>query len=265
MRHEFSFKSSNAAIIKSNPIREFGVVSLLAILRHNAASFWQMARTLQFCSGSKPISDGNKAAEVLYKHCKELGLTVSLAVIKNSPKDDPHAFFANVANVIEAELGSREFLSIPPDRSMYAESGWLDLFQVEAPFPNAAKELEAAGRCYAYGEPDASMFHSMRALDIVLGLLAAAVGVNAEKNWQNVLNDIEAKLKAASGGPKKTEADKQREHFYAQLAAQFKFFKDGWRNYTMHAKERYSDRDAEQMLKHVEYFLILASEQLKEG
>jgi hypothetical protein len=79
----------------------------------------------------------------------------------------------------------------------------------------------AAGRCYAYGEPDASVFHSMRALEPCLISLAEKFSI------------------PYSG--------------------------DGWRNYTMHLRENYNDRDAKDIMENVERVLHYASDRLSEN
>lgn len=243
------------------------VVSLLTILQHKAQGFWRLARLLQLRAGADLLHDNKEILLALKEHCEALGLKVAAGLL-GQPENykgseaKAKAFFDNVANVIQLELASKKFLYVSVgDR--YLDGRWLS-FLNPITFPSAVRELEAAGRCYAYGEPDASLFHSMRALDFVLRSLAAEVGVDYAQNWQNILNAIEARLKAASHSGKKSAADKEREHFYAQLGGEFKFFKDGWRNYAMHAVEHYSDRDAEQMLTHVDYFVELASKHLSE-
>jgi hypothetical protein len=255
------------------PLREWGVINLLAILKHDASAFWHISRILERLSSGGRVPAGEKMnLKKLAQNCERLDLRTSLdqivKLVERITANDRELNFTsaieNLASVIHSELKARVFVYVPAERAKYvARDTWADV-SVHLSFPSSIKELYAAGRCYAYGEPDASIYHAMRALEPCLEALAVQFGVEyAHRNWYNIINEIEAAIRQVSKS-KRTEQEREDEHFYGQIAAQFVFVKDGWRNYVMHSKERYSDREAERTLSNVEGILELASRKLKE-
>ncbi|SNS70393.1 hypothetical protein SAMN06295955_10421 [Sphingopyxis indica] len=66
-------------------------------------------------------------------------------------------------------------------------------------FPSAAFEVEEASKCIAMGRHTASVFHSMRMLEIAIKALAKRLGIEdptkpAEKNWAFILNSIRKRI-----------------------------------------------------------------------
>jgi len=92
----------------------------------------------------------------------------------------------------------------------------------------------------ALGEWTACVFHSMRVLEHGLRELASRVELSADamaqENWKNVIDQIEAKIRAMEALPKSAEKSASLK-VYSQAALQFRYFKDAWRNYISHTSE----------------------------
>jgi len=130
-------------------------------------------------------------------------------------------------------------------------------------FPSSRRELKHAAHCLAFDQSTACVFHSMRALEFGVNALVAALRVApSNPNWENVLNDCEKAIKAigpASGADWK--ADKQ---FYSEAAVNFRYFKDAWRNHTMHASVSFDEADAKEIMEHSRSLLDHLSSKLRE-
>lgn len=132
-------------------------------------------------------------------------------------------------------------------------------------FPTTAMDVWCAVDCYALGHDTASAFHSMRILERGLTILAKDVGVDAGvQNWQNIIDQIEAAVRAIGkslpAGSEKTE----RLKFLSEAAKEFVWFKDGWRNHVAHARATYDEHQARGTLEHVRAFMNHLSAQLSE-
>ena len=62
---------------------------------------------------------------------------------------------------------------------------------------SAAEDIESAGSCLALGQSTAAMFHLMRVMEISVQKFGDKVGVAlaSEKNWQNILDEINKAIK----------------------------------------------------------------------
>jgi hypothetical protein len=57
---------------------------------------------------------------------------------------------------------------------------------------------------------------------------------------------------------------KEDEEFYAQAASHFMFLKDAWRNYTAHARGKYTHEEAQAIMMNVRSFMQKLATKLKE-
>ena len=158
------------------------------------------------------------------------------------------------------EMKSRTFFSIEPNKRALLSG--TDLFgsEVAAAFPSANLDIEESGRCQALERWTASVFHSMRVLEIGLTALAKDMGIIKidYKTWESLIQDIEKQITAASAG------DKLKEQFYSEAALQFRYFKNAWRNHVMHVRDTYDEQRAETIFGHVKEFMVHLSTRLKE-
>ena len=76
----------------------------------------------------------------------------------------------------------------------------------------------------------------------------------AHENWKNVIDQIEAKIRAMEALHKSAEKIARLKEL-SLLASQFRYFKDAWRNHVSHSHENYDERDANNVWHHVKTFM----------
>lgn len=214
-----------------------------------------------------------QALDKIYPQCKELGLRLSAnkilelysAIKAGIDSDKFSAQSAELYKRINEELESRWFGSVPTDRGDYLEDKWIvPDSSLAQHFPTATTELRAAGRCYAYGESNACVFHSMKAMEVGMNALAQRLGVPFRvEQWHVVIQSIESAVRQRSAG-KKTPRRLKDDKFYGECAAHLFFVKNAWRNHVMHVREHYNDQQAEKILDRSRTFLEGAAERLRE-
>ncbi len=202
--------------------------------------------------------------------CHTLGLTHSQMAVERIKDflsknqqitwDDVERLTDQFDNRVIDELKSRKFFSIELDKSHLITDAPLFGQEVDTAFPSAAFDIREAGRCLAFERWTASVFHSMRVLEIGLSVLAKDAGIIKidYKNWESLIQDIEANIKTASAG------DKVKEQFYSEAALQFRYFKNAWRNHVMHVRDTYDEERANTIFGHVKEFMVHLTTRLKE-
>jgi hypothetical protein len=127
---------------------------------------------------------------------------------------------------------------------------------VNEQFSSAAYDIAEAGKCYALERSTACVLHLMRVLEIGLAAMASDLNVDFEhRNWENIINEIEKAIKAFSSRGTKPPNWKQSEQFYAELAKDFRYLKNAWRNHAMHAREKYTPEEAGRILDYIKSFM----------
>jgi hypothetical protein len=122
-------------------------------------------------------------------------------------------------------------------------------------FPSSTFDLLESGNCYAAGRFTGCVFHLMRALEVPLSSFADVYGVPTDKaNWHNIIEAIESKLRLA-GKAAKSPDEKEAHEKHCQAANGFMFFKDAWRNYTAHARGKYTEEEADAIYRNVCAFM----------
>ena len=120
------------------------------------------------------------------------------------------------------------------------------------PWPIALENLDSARFCYRFDEFTASVFHSMRAVESILAALAREL-VNVDpsrEQWHTLIERIEAAIREFDKQPKTPDRDKKQTS-YSEIAMQFRFIKNAWRNHVMHLRGNYKERDAREIWWHV--------------
>lgn len=275
----------------------YGVVSLHDMYEFNAREYVELAHQLGLLLGfvSKRVPDPNltgKALRKLLAGSNQLGLTTTREHIWNMiaeiAKDNPDkvkllpdrsgivmddAFIDTermchhieaVCATLNAEIGSILFKAIARERNSYMSSVWLDGSPVSSSFPTSFKELDRAGVCYALGQSTAAVFHAMRALEPSLAALAEPFGVaSTHDNWQNIINEIESKIRAL-GQQQKTQQKIDDEKFFGGAVSHLYFVKNAWRNHVAHTRDSYSDDEALKVIQHSKEFIESLCPRLKE-
>jgi hypothetical protein len=177
-----------------------------------------------------------------------------------------HSRLRDLRENLEDELKGHVFLYLPPVAlRLYFEKVALFGEEVQSAFPHASIDVKEAGNCYALELYTASVFHLMRVLEHGLRALAQYVGVPYNREcWGRIIDDIERKLAEPDPSPRTPEkADRHR--FCAQAALEFGYFKDAWRNYTMHLWDYYHQEAAAKVMEHVKDFMKHLSVRLSEN
>lgn len=142
-------------------------------------------------------------------------------------------------------------------------SGW----PISSAFPDAARELEEASRCFALGRATASVFHGMRMLEIGIKAFSSKLNIPdpvkpAERNWGRILSVMKAKID--EDFPKNQRMPGSLGASYEALHTSLDAVKNPWRNATMHVEAFYQDAEARHILNNVIEFLKLLNQVLVE-
>jgi len=126
--------------------------------------------------------------------------------------------------------------------------------QVAERFPSTVVDVEEAGKCLALDRATACVFHVMRVLEVGLQAVAADLGIaKVERNWQQLLQDVDAKVRAL---PFRTEEEKKRLAQRSAAAAHLRNVKDAWRNDVMHPRDVYTVEQAQDVFTHARAFMV---------
>jgi hypothetical protein len=208
---------------------------------------------------------------VMASHCQTLQLPTAEGLIRNFVRDyerinpswkETQIRMACIKETFKTELSNRLCLFVHAYKSQFYLSP-LDHITgddliIEGSFHSVIYDLLNAGRCYAFEQNTASVFHSMRVLEKGLHALAIKIGVPEApslEQWHNVIEQIESKIKDLHDLKKsvyKSETLKQ----YSDAALEFRYFKEAWRNHAVHSREKYTDTDALRVLTHVRLFML---------
>ncbi len=269
-------------------VEKQGVVSLLDMLNFAAHDFVEISYKFGIVLGESkrllsqdPDILGNSFGQLLV-HASHLGLDVTtqhlISLIEEMCKKNPE----NVKHFMEtkelvfsgpidaertlyhieslystmlAELGSSVFKAVPKERKTYCDPRWLAETETPTKFPTSFTEFQRAGNCYAFGQPTACVFHSMRALEPCLNSLADHFGISfSQENWQKVIQEIETKVRSLGNQPK-SQQKLEDEKFFGNATAQLYFIKNAWRNHVAHTRDSYSDDEALRVMQHTVRFV----------
>lgn len=131
-------------------------------------------------------------------------------------------------------------------------------------------DVREAKNCFALGRYTACVFHLMRVVERGLRTLAKALKVKCPGNrpiditeWGGLIDAIERKISEIERKRRTTsrEADLK---FYHGAAAQFRHFKNAWRNHIMHGRATYDSDEAIMIMRHVDEFMRHLATRLKE-
>jgi hypothetical protein len=205
----------------------------------------------------------SKSLKSISRELGAIGLRVSkglvderLANIQDAPIFYIEQFCQAITDCIRHETESLTLIYVESDKLKTFEQS--DLFgdNVFQHFPEADYDIRESGNCLALGRNTACVFHCMRVLEHGLGALAKKFrGIKFNHaTWNTIIEQIEQKIRAKKN-IKKTSKQRVDEQFYSQLATQFVFFKNAWRNYTAHRQFIYDAEEAERIFNSVREFM----------
>jgi len=179
------------------------------------------------------------------------------------------AEFDLLIDTVKTEIRKKLFLFVPQHVASYYEWDGIVSDKVIDAFPKASEEIRQGGTAFACGLNTACVFHAMRAAEIGIRAFANHLNVSLATplelaEWQTILNAITAKIRDIENQPKDTPGRDDKLAFCSEAAAQFRFFKNGWRIRVAHARVTYNEPQAKEALDHVRSFFEALSHVLRE-
>lgn len=260
------------------------VVGLRKMLDLNARAFVGVAtelRDIQRITGSiekQTVVPGDDDYAILKAHLgglktalQAIGATLAMksvsrleAKLDETPRVIPYSAVVTMMSEIEGRFAdqldeimlfvcSRDEMVFLQGANELLESDNFSIF-----FPNGALEIEEAAKCVVFGRHTASVFHSMRALEVGIRALAVSLNIDdpikpADKNWHKMLAAIRSKIDSlypVSGRLKGTKGA-ELDSLYATLDA----VRIPWRNATMHVENVYLPHEAVHILRCTGFFM----------
>jgi len=112
------------------------------------------------------------------------------------------------------------------------------------------EDISEAGKCLSLNRPTASVFHLMRVMELAVQRFGNELSVTlvTEKNWQVILDQINAAIRKLDAKQPKTKS-------YAQATSHLYNVKVAWRNEVMHPKQTYTFEEAKAIFDNVRTFV----------
>jgi len=171
------------------------------------------------------------------------------------------------------ELSKRKFAFIRPGLDSYFEKDQLFGDRVYEQFRSARHDIKEAGNCLAADLNTAAVFHLMRAAEIGMRILAWDRRVKLKnkaplelQGWDDILKAVQTEInKIVNWSGRRGLAKVQALEFYNGAMAEFRGFKDAWRNHVMHTRRDYNSNDAKSVLSHASRFMEILATRLSES
>jgi hypothetical protein len=223
------------------------------------------------------IEEHKESCRKCMKHmivtCEELGLGSSQELVSHAYDDLPQTKreFDFLLRAVLAEVNKTFFLFVPSHVAKYY--GWEGIVSdtVIDAFPKASQEIRQGGTCLSAGLHTACVFHAMRAAEIGLKALGAKHEIKIKSGkpleqaeWREILDGLSTAALALENLPNVTLTKDGDLHFLSEAAAQFRFFKSGWRIRVAHARATYNEAEAIEAIDHVRSFFETLATQLRE-
>ncbi len=252
-------------------VAPFQMVTLMQILETSAEAFWRTSSLVgQAIVKLEPHYDfGVDGAGVLGATLAEIAQEVTrlqlrsamaqLTRIEKYITPNGHSILQSEIRLmlidlhqrILDDLEDRFFLSIPSENvPFYRPKEPLFGWDVEAKFPMMSEDISEAGKCLALNRATAAVFHLMRVMEIAVQRFGDKLGITlpSEKNWQNILDEINKAIKTLDQKAAQTKA-------YAEASAHLYNVKVCWRNQVMHPKQTYTPDEAKALFGAVQIFI----------
>lgn len=149
--------------------------------------------------------------------------------------------FSRISDELELVL----CLHVPTELAKHYEADQPYGELVAMAFPSASLDIEEASKCLALSRPTATVFHVMRALEVGLKRLAAALDIPYAPSWESYLLQINKQLEVKHAN--KTPKWKKNLAFFRDVAGDLQVIKIAWRNPTMHIVRIYTPEEAGQI------------------
>jgi hypothetical protein len=272
--------------------RPSGMVSLLDMLEFSASDYVELSYQLGLMMATfkrQDLTSGKGGIiDKLLGDCARLGLTVTrdqiaLMVLEfvdvNPGKAKREGEYLHIKeasldagrfchhiesiySILKSELRSIIFRAIPKEKAKFCDPKWLTDTVLFKKYPDTIDEFQRAGRCFAYGENTACIFHLMRVTEFYLIKVATSLSVSFNPiNWgaigQHITKEMEKKYQD------KTIDWRQSEPLYAEILTDIQALSRAHRNPALHdIDKKYDEREASNMLTIIEGFAIHVANKL---
>jgi hypothetical protein len=167
--------------------------------------------------------------------------------------DEMRGMIASLRDRLEDELKPQLFLFLQADLHKYLNGVSLLDKRAREKFPTSLPEIRQAGRCLAFGEDTASVFHLMRAMELVVARLCRKLKIkNLERVWGSLLSEMGGKIKLM---PDDTSRRKEKKDAWSEAHSSLYHVKQAWRNKTMHPAKSYTAAQARDVFEAVRAFI----------
>jgi hypothetical protein len=157
---------------------------------------------------------------------------------------------STLENTIEWEMEGHVFFYVPQEEADFYDQNQMLGDKIIVAFPDIQFDMVEAGNCYALGRATACVFHLMRIMEKGLQRLGVKLNISfaQDKNWQNILNEVNKALKSLDPhAPDTVDISQAASGLYA--------VKLGWRNPVMHPRETYTQEEAKALIQLVRTFM----------
>lgn len=210
----------------------------------------------------KRMASAIKAAHELFDDADDKNITYCIkelerSVAKNMSNTEMYATLSSFADAVLVALANHFYYCYPAHKAQVFCNWQEEWGPVCSSFPDAYADIFLGVDCWAMGHDTASVFHMMRVLELGLSWLAKEVGEEmGVDNWHNVIDRIEKRIREAADTMPKGLEKSTRLQFLSEAAKEFRYFKDGWRNYVSHNRGIYDEHQARSVLEHVKSFML---------
>lgn len=276
--------SPHGAILPPWVAEPYRLVSLWEIMRQfkpelfvplsQIITIWRMTPESKVDAGLVPNEAIPTVDSVLFTFANELeeiGLPVSLIaarralayVREGAPSWSRLKELTDVTEQrVNDEMQSVLFFSVQPQLSKFYASprtGWEGAIEA---FPSIVRDVEEAGKCFAFNRSTATVFHLMRITEAGVESVGRRLGIPYAPSWESYLGQMR-KLMEKEWKDKEPEW-KSDEPFFRDVLGHLQTVKLAWRNPTMHIVRSYNQEEAEEVYDSVRAFMRHLSAKLSE-
>jgi hypothetical protein len=155
---------------------------------------------------------------------------------------------------IQDELENEFYLQVDRQDVQFYEKADLFGTLVTAKFPKATNDIKNAGNCIGTQQPDACIFHLMRAMEIAVRQLGRRlrITITPQSTWRQMTHLMDDKIKRM---PEATERQKRKKNDWEGARANLHQVGSVWRNTTMHPATSYTRSQARDIFNAVRVFM----------
>jgi hypothetical protein len=160
----------------------------------------------------------------------------------------------HLRNRLYDELKNEYYLQVDRSEVRFYDQDHLFGEKVSARFKAAAADIKNAGNCLALQQPDACVFHLMRAMEVVVRDLARRLKmtITPQTTWRQLTGNMDVKIRAM---PEATNAQKHKKNEWEANRANLHHVGSVWRNTTMHPATSYTRAQARDVFDAVRVFM----------